>query len=256
MTTEPTKPKPKRCWLQFSLRTFFVLLTVFCVWLGWTVHQANEQRKAVAWVREMGGSVSYDYEFDEDGNIIDDAKPPGPEWLMELVGVDCFQKVSDVRICGRKVSDLTPLEKLTSLQKLDLSKTQVDDLTPLAKLPSLKWLAVDFTPVSDLTPLGGLKNLEWLCLNQSQVDDLTPLAKLTSLEALGLHTTQVSDLTPLAGLKNLEQLGLHGTPVNDLTPLAKLTSLEWLHLIATRVSEGQIKTLQQAIPSCVIVWSP
>ena len=33
MTTEPTEPKPRRRWFQFSLRTFFVLLTVACVWL-------------------------------------------------------------------------------------------------------------------------------------------------------------------------------------------------------------------------------
>ena len=43
MTTEPDKPKPNRRWLQYSLRTFFVLLTVFGVWLGVVVHRANEQ---------------------------------------------------------------------------------------------------------------------------------------------------------------------------------------------------------------------
>ncbi|MCH8147737.1 MAG: hypothetical protein IH987_07040 [Planctomycetes bacterium] len=34
MTTDhPTPSKPRRRWFQFSLRTFFVLLTVACVWL-------------------------------------------------------------------------------------------------------------------------------------------------------------------------------------------------------------------------------
>ncbi len=26
--------KPGRRWFSFSLRTFFILLTIFCVWLG------------------------------------------------------------------------------------------------------------------------------------------------------------------------------------------------------------------------------
>ncbi|MCH7727434.1 MAG: hypothetical protein IH991_13270 [Planctomycetes bacterium] len=47
MTSEPTKPKPSRRWLQFSLRTMLALLTVACVWFGWLAYKANEQRKAV-----------------------------------------------------------------------------------------------------------------------------------------------------------------------------------------------------------------
>ena len=97
MTTETDNPKPRRRWLQYSLRTFFVLLTVFCVWLGWTVHRANEQRKAVAWVREMGWSVEYD-----------DAEPPSPKWLVELLGVDYFQEVSFVVVLsgGRSTAEI------------------------------------------------------------------------------------------------------------------------------------------------------
>ena len=193
MTTEPTKPKTKRRWLQFSLRTFFVLLTVFCVWLGWTVHRANEQRKAVEWVREMGGLIDYDYEYDEDGNFLVDAEPYGPKWLVQLLGADYFQEVSGVDLHGTQVSDLTPLAKLTSLQYLYVWDTQVSDLTPLAGLQKLERLYVDATEVSDLTPLARLTTLRKLVLNDTQVSDLTPLATLTGLQELLLDNTQVSE---------------------------------------------------------------
>ena len=129
-TNDSDKPKPRR--RQYSLRTMFVLLTVLCVCfasLGRWVYWANEQRKVVEWVREMGGSVRYDY----------DAKPNS---LMQLLGVDFFQEVSLVRLSYTQVSDLTPLAKLTSLRRLYLTDTQFSDLTPLAELTSLNSLCL------------------------------------------------------------------------------------------------------------------
>ena len=148
MTTEPNKPKRRRRWLQFSLRTFFVLLTVFCVWLGWTVHQARNQKEAVEWVREMGGSVDYDFERVDEHSFFA-AEPPGPQWLRDLLGVDFFQEVTVVRLAYTKASDLTPLAKLTSLQALYLDRAQVSDLTPLAKLTSLETLWLNETQASE-----------------------------------------------------------------------------------------------------------
>ena len=39
-------------WFKFSLTTFAVVLTVFCVWLGLLEYRVNKQRDAVQWVRE------------------------------------------------------------------------------------------------------------------------------------------------------------------------------------------------------------
>ena len=129
-------PKTRRRYLRFSLRTFLVLLTLVCVWFGWQVNRANRERKAVAWVLEMGGSVWYESEVD-DGNAIADAKPTSPEWLR-----DFYDQVVVVELSGTQVHDLTALANLTSLQGLYLSGTQVHDLTPLANLKSLEWLVL------------------------------------------------------------------------------------------------------------------
>ncbi len=137
-----TAPKPRRRYLQFSLRTFLVLLTLVCVWFGWQVNRVNRQRKAVAWVLEMGGSVLYDYQYD--GNLISYAKPTGPEWLL-----DFNHQVVLVDLATAPVSDLAPLTKLKSLQALGLSHTAGLDLTPLAKLNSLRFLDLLDTQVSE-----------------------------------------------------------------------------------------------------------
>ena len=187
MITEPTKPKPRRRCLQYSLRTFFVLVTVLCVcfgWLGLKVHRANEQRKAVAWVRKMRGKVLYDYKFHEGAYLEDGAEPPGPKWLVQLLGAEYFQEVTVVDLDRTRVTDLKPLAGLKNLERLSLSVTRVNDLTPLAGLNSLEELSLEYSQVSDLTPLAGLNRLEGLGLSGTQISDLTPLAKLTSLQGL------------------------------------------------------------------------
>ena len=63
-TSAPTTPKPRRRWLQFSLRTMQVLMLVATLPLGWfeyKIKQAGEQREAVAAIRSMGGFIEYDY---------------------------------------------------------------------------------------------------------------------------------------------------------------------------------------------------
>ncbi len=171
MTAEPTKPKPRRRFWQYSLRTFFALVTMFCVWLGWTVHRANEQRTAVQWVRKMGGWVWYDYQLDKNGNEIVDAEPPGPKWLAPLLGADYFQEVPVVDLSRTKVSDLTLLAGLQNLQDLYLIDTPVSDVAPLAKLASLERLWLGNTQVSDPTSLANLTNLQFLSLSHQQVGE-------------------------------------------------------------------------------------
>lgn len=48
--------------LQFSLRMFFVVLTVFALWLGNAVNRAREQRELVKAIESLGGTVQYDWQ--------------------------------------------------------------------------------------------------------------------------------------------------------------------------------------------------
>ena len=51
----------RRRWLQFSLRTAFVVFTMCAVWLGWWVERAREKRDAVQAVLAIGGRIDYAY---------------------------------------------------------------------------------------------------------------------------------------------------------------------------------------------------
>lgn len=179
--------KPKRRWLRFSLRTFLIVVTIFCVWLGWYVYRAERQREVVRWVLENGGEVSYDYEFSSDGYRLVDSQPPVPTWLDSMLGVDYFSSIAGVSL-PMPVTDLKPLASLSSLKKLKLFAASENDLTPLSKLTNLKRLfLVVKTPVTDLRPLASLSSLEHLRLLATPDSDMTNFTK-----PVGLRTTTFS----------------------------------------------------------------
>ncbi len=107
-------PKRKRRWFRFSLKAFLVVLTVFCVWLGLLVYRVNKQKEVVRWVKEQGGKVDYEIRWDQDNRFIDHAKPPGPEWLRELIGVYYFADVVNVDFTA--VLELEHIEPLVKMK--------------------------------------------------------------------------------------------------------------------------------------------
>ncbi len=249
--------KPKRRFFRFSLRSFLIVVTILCVWLGWFLYRVEQQREVVRWVEENGGLVEYEYQYTSGGEF-KNIPPPGPRWLCNILGVDYFSSVVNVYLDRSHrddplFNDLKPLASLTKLRRLGLEYCNVGDLTPLAGLTNLEYLGLANSQVKDLTVLAGLTNLATLYLSQTHVTDLTPLVALTSIKHLSLDNTQVSDLTPLAGLTNLEYLDLYSaTKVSNVRPLASLTRLEHLSLGYTNVNEQELKKLKQALPNCGI----
>ena len=133
MNEQAAKPKRKRRWFRFSLKTFLVLVTLFCVlmaFLGALVYRVNKQREAVQWVKEHGGEIYYDYQWELSEGVIDDPDPPGPDWLRDLIGIDYFADVVFVDFDDTEIEDIESLRELTQLQILNLKGTQVSDLTP------------------------------------------------------------------------------------------------------------------------------
>ena len=96
----PDSTRPCRRWLRFSLRTFLLVLTALCIWLGVKVNQARRQKEAVAALKALGTGFYYAHQRD-------DAYPHGispghelvvPKWLDELAGYDFFRTVISVQV--------------------------------------------------------------------------------------------------------------------------------------------------------------
>jgi hypothetical protein len=117
--------RSRRRWLQFSLRGFLVGLTIGCVWLGWKVEQAREQRIVAQAVRECGGGIWYDWQVDFSG-FPDRIGPlirypyelPRPAWLHRLVGFDMFHNVEMVIFPSSETPEESIVESVPHLKCL------------------------------------------------------------------------------------------------------------------------------------------
>ena len=103
---------PGRRWLQFSLRTAFVALTVGCVWLGWATERAKKRGKAIDAILSAGGSVGYG-DRGEDLYIGPYAEVPNHFWL-DLQGVPLMIRIDHghFETFGPHLSDVYGIERL------------------------------------------------------------------------------------------------------------------------------------------------
>ena len=137
-----------------------------------------------------------------------------------------FASLKDLFLGPGDYDDLTPIQKLTTLETLRVSMSQVKDLHAIEGLKRMDRLDLSHTLVGDeeLKSVGSLVNLTELTLDESAITDITPLANLKKLEKLSVKKTQVKSLAPLAMLKALKFVYIADTQVSDITPVQPLIS--------------------------------
>jgi len=216
--SQPSAPKPKRRWYQYSLRTLLLAFFLFALLMGWAetrFQNAQRQRAAVERIEGMGGYAEYDYicnfpqaHSDENGPI-DLPDPPGSRRLRELLGDDLFNGLA-----GYSIAEVDfPRSRWGSPTPVGYAHVSDEDLCVLCSLSVLRSIDLSFQPISD----AGLKQL----------------SGLRRLENLQLYGTKITDkaVETLVGLPRLEDLNVGGTQINPLIlarllPRKKLKHLE------------------------------
>ncbi len=150
-------------------------------------------------------------------------------------------QIKSINLANSKVHQIDPcvFPMFTSLKDLFLGAGEYDDLTPIQKLTTLEALRVSLSQVKDLRPIEGLKRLDRLDLAHTLVgdDQMKSLASLVNVTELMLDEDQISDLSPVASMKKLERLSIKKTLVKNLAPLSQLKSLKFLYIADTPVSD-------------------
>jgi len=137
-----------------------------------------------------------------------------------------FTSLKDLFLGPGEYDDLTPLQKLTTIESLRLSLSQVKDLHAIEGLKKMDRLDISHTLVGDeqLKSVGSLINITELMLDEDNISDIAPVANLKKLERLSLKKTGVKDLAPVSQLKTLKFLYIADTPVSDITPVQPLVA--------------------------------
>jgi internalin A len=120
--------------------------------------------------------------------------------------------------------DLTPLQKLTTIDALVIAMSQVKDLRPIEGLKRMDRLDISHTQVGDeeFKSVAQFVNLTELTMDETLITDISPVAKLTKLEKLSLKKSQVKSLAPLAALHTLKMVWIADTDISDITPVQPL----------------------------------
>ena len=157
--------------------------------------------------------------------------------ISDISPLSSLTSLEYLRLDGNQISDLSPLAALTNLTFLDLDYNQIGNLSGLAGLTSLTRLQLIANHISDISPLSGLTNLTVLYLMYNQISNISGLTGLTNLTWLTLWTNQISDISPLSGLTALATLDLGFNQISDISPLSGLIGLTYLCLMDNRISD-------------------
>lgn len=280
----------KTPWLRFSLRTLLLIVllsAIPCSWTATKIKQAKDQRAAVRAIRDLGGAIRYDYEFEQSGHVrrvgnftyydddfteeeldragnVRNANPTGPAWARNLWGDDLFANVVSVSFVSPVAdSDLVHVKKFPYLQCLDLSNTQITDagLDVLKGLKHLHELRIGNTKITDvgIRHLKGLIQLESLDLGGTAIGDagLENLENLSQLRLLCVGYTRISDngLVHLSRLSRLHTLAIGDTSITDagLAQLEDLRDLKCVLVDGTKVTDRGVRDFHKKRPNCNII---
>jgi hypothetical protein len=260
----------RRRWLSFSLRGLMIVVTILCVWLGWWVNSAVEQRAAVEAIHRVDehANLWYDNEnLDSNagmmagwGGVMKRSSSWAPDFIEQRLGKDFFHNVKSVafgqglRDAARTAREVDLFRKVSRLARLDqlvpyfpVSDADVAHLSGLPRLTRLD-LAVACPELSDaaLDSISRMQSLESLTIASAPITDagLAHLGRMTQLKSLVLgnvdphsasqNKAQITDagLAHLAALINLSELELDSRELTGrgLAHLSGMDKLKWLRL--------------------------
>ena len=106
------------------------------------------------------------------------------------------------------------LHAIVSMKSLTMEPF-FQDASPIERLTSLESLNMENTKIEDLTPLHGMHNLKYLNIKNTKVTDLTPIENLTNLVEINIESTNISNLAPLFNMPYLVTVKAEDSKINS-----------------------------------------
>jgi len=141
-----------------------------------------------------------------------------------------------------RLSGISLLSELTSLEELELRENHIADISSLSGLSNLRVLDLRENRIEDISVLENLPELNEVNLRENEIKDISVLSSLTNLTYLNLHSNgDIQSVMPLKTLISLETLILRNVPVGDeISALEGMTALRRLNLRDTGIADLQV----------------
>jgi internalin A len=197
--------KPRRRWLQFSLRGLLVLMVVVALGLGWIANERREvwlENRAVEEIERLGGDVTRGDNSKSSHNADDPFGGPIPEglsWQQRLFGESYNRPVVCVSFPpGTGPEALGSLKRLRAIWAIGLTGARIGDeqIPHLLECRDLTAVHMNATDVTDdgVKQLATLPDLDTLLLDHTGVtDDVLAALSQKALIDISIRDT---DITP------------------------------------------------------------
>ena len=121
--------------------------------------------------------------------------------------------------------------------------TKVD--FPFHYLEDLEEIELSQSGISDLDGVQYCFHAISMDLSGNNISDISLLWGLTQLRELNLSDNKIEDIYTLANLRNIRILDLSNNPVKDISALHNLNKLEYIVLTDLKVSQNQLRELEE-----------
>ena len=136
-----------------------------------------------------------------------------------------------------KLSDCaSTLEKIPTLNSLDISKSDISDIRPLIEAKKMRVLLMNSNLITDLSPIRDL-SLRWLDISYNPIFDLESLSGIHTLETLWASFMDVQDISPLRGMKKLKYVSLEHNAIQDVSVFSSIKTVEFLGLAQNEIED-------------------
>jgi hypothetical protein len=105
---------------QFSIRSLLVLVVVVavpCSWLAVEMKKAREQQRAVKAIQQRGGTLAYDYQFQDGHYNYWPVSGPVPRWIVSWLDEDIFYKPVLVNLNVLKPTSLSSIDAYSEIDR-------------------------------------------------------------------------------------------------------------------------------------------
>ncbi|MFN3150707.1 leucine-rich repeat domain-containing protein [Bremerella sp.] len=244
--TKQTGKKPRRRWLSFGLRSFFVVLTLLCIFLGWIGTAWMESRREAAAVEKImaaGGAIGYDYEAPAYYMLGDpENEPAGHPVIRSLFGEHIFSRVEAIEFgfglpaqpndVAQELGNLQSLREISFRGNNTLENSIVETLRDLPQLRSLAFFQRSISPeqMKILAQSNSIEELH-LCDQNASDEHLKQLQYFPNLKSLSIRSSLPTDagiqsLGNASSLTSLHIYSAHKLTNECLKGLTKLKQLK------------------------------
>lgn len=133
-------------------------------------------------------------------------------------------------------SCVSALEKIPTLNSLDISKSEISNIMPLREAKKMRVLLMNHNLITDLSPIQAL-SLRWLDISYNPIFDLESLSGIRTLETLWASFMDVKDITPLRGMDNLKYVSLEHNSIRDVSVFSSIKTVEFLGLAQNEIED-------------------